>query len=584
MSAAPVAVIGAGAAGLLAALELASRGVSVALYATGGARPVASAGRWLAAAPLDTPAGDRAEEDAHVADALAASRGTADAAMVRAMVRAAPAIAEAMIRRGVPFHRRDDGRVAREGGGGHDAARLLHADAATGFHVVHALDRALAHAVTGGAPVQRCAGWEIVAIATDDAGVAIGVVAQDLRTMELHARPASAVILASGGFAGAWARSSAGIDAVGIGIAAAVRAGAVLADPDRIDLHPLAIPRPDKPIPLPDVLRGLGGRVWVPADPDDRRRARDIPAGDRVVVLDGGPAASGRADAARALAGALAEGRGVAEASGAPSHAWLDVTHLGARALAARLGRLAVEIERVTGLGLAEAPVPVVPVVHATLGGLRIAIDLDPSGHPRADSARHFATSVPGLFAVGGAAASPSGAARIAGHRLLAGLFGARLAAGAATVWAESDGARAAEAAAATLARRAGDEAVAYDRLVARAEGDGETAEEVRDALGQALHAHAGLSPSDPRALADAIDAIGARAGRARCSDRAPRVNRGAPAIRRLDAALLLARAVAASAEAREAGMASVAVRLANGQVVTTGGEAAGAADAAEAR
>ena len=582
MSAAPIAVIGAGAAGLLAALELATRGVAVDVYGPAGRGPVASAGRWLAAAPLDGAAVDRAEEDAHVADAVAASGGTADAAVLRALVRAAPALADALIRRGVPFHRREDGRVAREGGAGHHAARLIHADAATGFHVVHALDRALDHAIAGGAPAHRRAGWEVVAIATDEAGAAVGVVAQDLRTMEIRARPASAVIVASGGFAGAWAGSSARLDAVGTGIAAAVRAGAVLADPDRIDVHPIAVPRPDKPVPLPDVLRALGGRVWVPSDPADRRRPRDIPTGERVVVLDGGSAAVGRADAARALVGALAAGRGVPGASGAPPHAWLDVTHLGTRALAARLGRLAVEVERVTGLALGEAPVPVVPVVHATLGGLQVAIDLDPSGDPRADSPGHFATSVPGLFAVGGAVASPSGAARLTGHRLLAGLFGARLAAGAAAVWATSGGVRAADAAEALLARRAGDEVVAYDRLVARAEGAGETAEEVLRALGEALDTHAGLSPSAPRDLGDTLDALGSRAGRARCSDGAPRVNRGAPAIRRLDAALLLARAVAASAQARAAGAASVAVRLVNGQLVATGRDPA--ADAVEAR
>src|SRR5690606_5353957 len=57
VSGAPIAVIGAGAAGLLAALELATRGVAVDLYALGSARrgAVASAGRWLAAAPLDSP-------------------------------------------------------------------------------------------------------------------------------------------------------------------------------------------------------------------------------------------------------------------------------------------------------------------------------------------------------------------------------------------------------------------------------------------------------------------------------------------------------------------------------------------------
>ena len=77
MSAAPIAVIGAGAAGLLAALELATRGVAVDVYGPAGRGPVASAGRWLAAAPLDGAAGDRAEEDAHVADAVAASGGTA---------------------------------------------------------------------------------------------------------------------------------------------------------------------------------------------------------------------------------------------------------------------------------------------------------------------------------------------------------------------------------------------------------------------------------------------------------------------------------------------------------------------------
>lgn len=568
MTAPAIAVVGAGAAGLLAALELAERGVAVDLYAQGAARrgPTASAGRWLAAAPLDTGADDRGEEEAHVADVVAASGGTADAPVVRAIVRAAPSIAEALVRRGVPFQRRDDGRVAREEGSGHRAARLLHADAATGFHVVHALDLALAHAIAGGAPAQRHEGWELVAIVTDDAGVAVGVVVQDLRTMEIRARAASAVILATGGFAAAWARSSARIDAVGSGIAAAVRAGATLADPDRVDRHPIAVPRATKPVPLPDALRSLGARVWVPSDPADRRRPRDVPASDRVVVLEGGPAAPSRLDAARALAGALRDARGTAGAAGPPPHAWLDATHLGAALLAARLGRALLELERVTGLALAEAPVPVVPTVHATLGGLEVAYDLDAHGDPRVGSLRHGATTVPGLFAVGGAAAAPSGAARIAGHRLLEGLFGARLAAGAAAVWAEATGTRAAEAAAGGLDARAADEAVAYDRLVARGDGDGETAEAVFQALGDALDDHAGVrGPTATGALDEALEDLARRAGAARCSDRAPHANRGAPAMRRLDGALLLARAVATAARARAAGTERIRLRAAGG-------------------
>jgi succinate dehydrogenase/fumarate reductase flavoprotein subunit len=339
----------------------------------------------------------------------------------------------------------------------------------------------------------------------------------------------------------------------------------MLADVDRLDLHPIALAPSagvpiDRPIALPDVIRVLGAQVWLPRDPDDPRRPCDVPPADRVVVLEGGSSALGRRDAARALARALAGGRRPRGAL----RAWLDARHLGRPALTHVPG--AASIERALGLDVSHAPVPVAPSVHATLGGLAVA------RAGAGDAARHGATTIPGLFAAGGAAVSPSGAARLGGHRLLTALFDGRGAAAAAAAWAEAEGTRAAEQASAVLAARAADEASSYDRVVERAGREGEVAEQVAREVGALLArgSEADGTSGDVDALDAELDDLADRAARARCSDRAAHVNRGAPAVRRLEGALLLARAVAATARARAAGdpARSLGVRVDDGAIV----------------
>ncbi len=550
----PIAVVGAGPAGLLAAVELAERGVPVDLFSLAAARrgPTASAGRSLAVA-LEGDAED------HLADAVAAGEGLGDARALRAMIEAGPAIADDLVRRGVPFARAGDGHLARSAAPGHRSERLLEADLVTSFHVVHVLDDALRAAA--GPAVRRLEGWEVLSLTRGVAGAVVGLVAQDLRTMEIHAFPASAVILASGGFAALWSRSSAALGALGGGTAAALRVGATLVDPDRIDVHPLALAGGDKPRPIPDVVRSLGVRVWVPADAADNRRPRDVPASDRVVILGGNGEPPRRADAARTLARALAGPGGCGDGA-RRQVAYLELAHLGRR-VSDRLGRAANAIEDTAPASLLEAPLPVAPAVHATLGGLAIDLDLDAECRPRPESARSFATDVPGLFAIGGAAAAFDGASRLAGHRLLFALFGARTAAAAAVV---HRGAAAASGTDGRNLQRDAERERERDQARRSRDGDGILPHVLAAALGDALLAGAGplRDAASTATLARELDVLETRARSARPGDGAAALNRGMPALRRTADGLLLARAVAAAGRARlgaDRAPASIAVR-----------------------
>jgi L-aspartate oxidase len=378
-----VLVIGAGLAGLACALEC--DGVSVVLVNdTQPEFEVASAwaqgGIAAALGADDTP-------ELHASDTNAAAAGIADASIVRGLTADAPAAIASLERWGVPFDRRADGSLALGLEAAHSRRRIVHAADHTGASIV----RGLLGAVAGRAEIALMVGLRATDLLRADDGRITGALFLDEQGGRVRI-DARAVVLASGGYGGLFAKTTTPTATLGSGLAMAARAGATLADLEFIQFHPTALaataPSPADPLSLvSEAVRGEGATL---VDDRGRRFTDELAARDVV---------------ARAIFGL--EQRG--------GRAFLDArAALGTR-FAGRFPTIAARCLR-AGVDPAVDLIPVTPAAHYTIGG--IATD------------EHGRTDVAGLWACGEVAATGlHGANRLASNSLLEALiFGARAA------------------------------------------------------------------------------------------------------------------------------------------------------------
>ena len=396
-------VVGSGVAGLSAALA-APAGASV-LLATKG-RLGHSATRYAQggiAAVLGRDGGDSVAE--HVADTLAAGAGLCDPVAVGLLAaEGGQAIAD-LLARGVRFDLEPAqgvaGELARTREGGHSRSRVVHAGGdATGAELERALTEAVrARGGRDGPSVRTVEHAFLVDLVGDGERVAGALLWRDGGPLLVRA---GAVVLASGGAGQLYADTTNPPLSTGDGIAAALRAGAVLADLEFVQFHPTALhshgdPGASGDHPRPLISEAMRGEGAVLRDGQgDPVMAGVHPLGDlapRDVVT--------RAMAARMAA------LGV-------EHLWLDATAIPAERLERRFPTILARC-RAAGVEPTRRPIPVSPAAHYLMGG--VLTDLDGR------------TSLPGLFAVGEAACTGvHGANRLASNSLLEGVvFAARI-------------------------------------------------------------------------------------------------------------------------------------------------------------
>jgi L-aspartate oxidase len=383
---ADVVVVGAGVAGLSAALALAGTHRVVLLakarLGTGAASVWAQGGVAAAVGPDDSP-------ERHARDTLAAGAGLGQADAVAVLTTEGPRRLRELIAQGAHFDRDAHGELALGREAAHSRRRILHAQGdATGAEMV----RALAAAVRREAAIQVLEQVFAVDLVVDQGHVA------GLRLRDAAGRPgliqAPAVVLATGGIGRVYARTTNPAAATGDGLAMAARAGARLADLEMVQFHPTALDVDTDPLPLiSEALRG-DGAVLV-----DDRGTRFMPAVHPAAEL------APRDIVARAIWQRQAEGRRVL----------LDARHAIGAAFPERFPTIFALCRRY-GLDPRVEPIPVTPAAHYHMGG--IAVDL--GGR----------SSLPGLWACGEVAASGvHGANRLASNSLLEALvFGARVA------------------------------------------------------------------------------------------------------------------------------------------------------------
>ncbi|MFM7652013.1 MAG: L-aspartate oxidase [Vulcanococcus sp.] len=376
-----VIVVGGGAAGLMAALEL-PEGLQVLLLSKESSTP-RSASRW---AQGGIAAVTRPEDsfEAHMADTLRAGGGLCDPAAVEQLVREAPACVQRLLELGMDFDRNgEDLSTTLEAA--HSHRRVLHAQDRTGGALVDALERrvmarpglvrragvlALQLLVEGG----RCCGLQVL---------------DGPRLRWLRAR---AVVLATGGGGHLFANTTNPAQASGDGIAMAWHAGAVIRDLEFVQFHPTALMLPGAPhFLISEAVRGEGARLV-----DER--------GESPVAQLPGADLAPRDAVSRALVQCMRERQLV--------HLWLDLRPVGTERLERQfptiLGRC-----RDLGLEPTAAPIPVAPAAHYWMGGIRTDLQA--------------ATTLPGLYAVGEVASTGvHGANRLASNSLMECLVFAR--------------------------------------------------------------------------------------------------------------------------------------------------------------
>ena len=383
------AIVGAGVAGLRAAIGLAADGARVLVVTK---EALAESNTHYAQGGIAVAMSGEEDIALHLDDTVSAGDGLVSREAARVLVEEGPQRVEELMRWGADFDR-EDGKLMLTREGAHSRNRILHAHGdATGAEIGQSL---LRHARS----MERITLLEwtttVGLIADDGVVTGIEILDADGRITRVQA---SAVLLASGGAGQVYSDTTNPAVATGDGIAMAWRAGAEIADMEFYQFHPTALSLPGvKRFLISEALRGEG--AWLRNARGERFMERYHP------LLELAP----RDVVARAI---TREGMG---AEGEQLPVYLDLRHVTRIDPATRFPGIS-KFLAAHQLDLRRDLIPVRPAAHYLMGGIRTDV--------------HGRTSVPRLFSAGEAACTGvHGANRLASNSLLEGLvFGARAA------------------------------------------------------------------------------------------------------------------------------------------------------------
>jgi succinate dehydrogenase / fumarate reductase flavoprotein subunit len=411
-----VLVIGAGGAGLRAAIEASARGASVGVITKsllGKAHTVMAEGGVAAAiANVD----DRDNWRVHFADTMRGGQYVNNWRMAELHAKEAPARVHELEAWGAVFDRTADGRILQRNFGGHRYPRLAHVGDRTGLEMIRTLQD---HGIHQGLDVHM--EHTVVSLLTDD-GRVTGAVAYDRERGRFKVFHARAVVIATGGLGRAFRITSNSWEYTGDGYALAYEAGAALQDMEFIQFHPTGMVWPPsvKGILVTEGVRGEGG---ILTNKDGQRfMFDDIPENYRSSTADteeegwryvtGDKAARRppelltRDHVARCIMREVKAGRGSPHGGVFLDIAWIR-KHIPSAAehIKRKLPSMYHQFKELADLDITTTPMEVGPTTHYTMGGIRVDGDTQMS-------------AVPGLFAAGEAAAGLHGANRLGGNSL----------------------------------------------------------------------------------------------------------------------------------------------------------------------
>ncbi|MBY0113942.1 MAG: succinate dehydrogenase flavoprotein subunit [Phycisphaerales bacterium] len=440
-----VIVVGGGLAGLSASVRIAEAGLPVDLFSlvpVKRSHSVCAQGGINACNEVARQQGFSEYE--HFDETIYGGDFLADQHPVLEMANWAPKIIDLLDRMGVPFNRTSEGNRDLRLFGGSLFKRTHFAGATTGQQLIYALDEQVRRYEAEG-KVNKYEFWEFLGPIIHE-GRAVGIVAQDMRTMQIRSFRADAVVMATGGCGLVYGKSTMSVMCTGAAAARCFRAGAWYGNPEMIQVHPTAIPGADKLRLMSESARGEGGRVWVPRKAKDPRDPKQIPESERWYFLEEKYPAYGnivpRDIATREIFDVCVNmGLGV----GGENQVYLDLTHRDPDYLTRKLGGILEIYEKFVGDDPRFTPMKIFPAVHYSMGGLwttytkgsynpQTALPKHKSGSPAPIDAKvgmgmqlgapnNSMTNIPGLYAFGEVNFAYHGANRLGANALLSCIF-----------------------------------------------------------------------------------------------------------------------------------------------------------------
>jgi succinate dehydrogenase / fumarate reductase flavoprotein subunit len=372
-------IVGAGLAGMRAAVEAVRRGANAAMITK--VHPVRSHSN-AAQGGINAALTDRGDDwTDHALDTVKGSDYLADQDAVEVMCSEAGQALIELEHMGVIFSRDDQGKLGTRRFGGQKAARTFFVGAITGQAMLHVLYEQVIKA-----NVRVYEEWFVTSLIVED-GACHGAVALDIRTGELHTIRAKAVVMAAGGAGRVYEPSTNALICTGDGYALAYRAGAPLMDMEMVQYHPTTLA--SNGVLISEAARGEG--AYLLNSKGDRFMLKYAPDYKELASRD---------VVSRSEQTEINEGRGV------DGCVLLDLRHLGREVVEKKLGYLQEVAHDFMGIDLAETPIPIRPGMHYMMGGIKTDVN--------------GATPLPGLYAAGEVAnVSVHGGNRLGANSLL---------------------------------------------------------------------------------------------------------------------------------------------------------------------
>ena len=410
-----VIIIGAGGAGLRAAIESARSGAKTAIITKsllGKAHTVMAEGGCAAALQNADP---RDGWKVHFHDTMKGSKWLANWRMAEYHAKEAPDRVRELEQWGAVFDRTRKNLINQRNFGGHTFPRLAHVGDATGLEIIRTLQERGIHE-----GIDIFMEYTVHTLLKEGDRVT-GCVAYTRVEGDIHAFSAKSVVLATGGITRCWSVCSGSWEYTGDGHALALWAGAELRDMEFVQFHPTGMVWPPsvRGILVTEGVRGEGGRLTN--SEGDRFMFDYVPemfAGDHADTIEESdqwveevvsgklatvrrpPELLTRDVVAKAINSEVKAGRGSPHGG-----AFLDISHRGEEAILKKLPSMHHQFKELAGVDISKEPMEVGPTAHYVMGGVRV-------------NAESQETTVPGLFACGEVASGLHGANRLGGNSL----------------------------------------------------------------------------------------------------------------------------------------------------------------------